>query len=99
MTNQLIPRNPIAPKNKKYPVHSEFGFSVNNRSVKQKYDDLVLNAQLSNDHGGSTYSSYNRRSMGKNNTQLEKMALRSPNGPFNNVKRSVTNDAPFNSED
>jgi hypothetical protein len=47
LTNTLIPRNPIAPKNKKYPAHSEFGFSVNDASMRRRYDEL-LNSKISN---------------------------------------------------
>ena len=37
LTNTLMPRNPIAPKNKKYQQHSEFGFSVNDQHLKRRY--------------------------------------------------------------
>lgn len=60
--------------------------------MKKKYDDLVMNAQLASTDNAGAFSSYNRRSTGKNNTQLEKLSMKSP--PFN-VKRSVTNDAHF----
>ena len=40
LTNTLNPRNPIAPKNKKYPTHSEFGFSMKDNNVKKRYDEL-----------------------------------------------------------
>ena len=30
LTNTLIPRNPIPPKNKKYPMHSEYGYRPQN---------------------------------------------------------------------
>jgi hypothetical protein len=40
LTNTLIPRNPIAPKNKKYPTHSEFGYSMKDQNVKKRYDEL-----------------------------------------------------------
>ena len=46
LTNTLIPRNPIAPKNKKYPTHSEFGFSVNDASMRRRYDEM-LNSKIS----------------------------------------------------
>ena len=45
MTNTLIPRNPIAPKNKKYPTHSEFGFSMQEQNVKKRYNEL-LNSKI-----------------------------------------------------
>lgn len=46
LTNTLIPRNPIAPKNKKYPTHSEFGFSLNDASMRRRYDEM-LNSKIS----------------------------------------------------
>ena len=40
LTNTLMPRNPIVPKNRKYQQHSEFGFSINDTHLKQRYKDL-----------------------------------------------------------
>ncbi len=28
LTNTLVPRSPIMPKNKRYPAHSQYGFSA-----------------------------------------------------------------------
>ena len=41
LTNTLMPRSPIVPKNKKYPKHSQFGFSIDDHSFKKRFDSLV----------------------------------------------------------
>jgi len=34
LTNKLMPRSPILPKNKKYPTHSQYGFKMTDTIVK-----------------------------------------------------------------
>ena len=45
LTNTLMPRNPIVPRNKKYQQHSEFGFSINDQNLKKRYKDLISQNQ------------------------------------------------------
>ena len=40
LVNQMIPRNPIKPRNKKYPQHSEFGFNLSKSTVQKKFADM-----------------------------------------------------------
>jgi hypothetical protein len=55
LTNTLIPRNPIAPKNKKkYPTHSEFGFSMKDQHVKKRYDELLNSKMTATGMGGQS---------------------------------------------
>jgi hypothetical protein len=44
LTNTLMPRSPIVPKNKKYAKHSQFGFSIDDHSFKKRFDSLVTNS-------------------------------------------------------
>jgi len=60
LTNRLIPRNPIAPKNKKYPTHSEFGYKP--QPTTNRYNDLLLSKK--NESGFSKrYRAGQRNSM------------------------------------
>ena len=55
LTNTLIPRNPIAPRNKKkYPTHSEFGFSMKDQHVKKRYDELLNSKMTATGMGGQS---------------------------------------------
>jgi len=44
LTNTLMPRSPIVPKNKKYPKHSQFGFSIDDHSFKKRFDTLITSS-------------------------------------------------------
>ena len=44
LTNTLMPRSPIVPKNKRYPKHSQFGFSIDDHSFKKRFDTMITNS-------------------------------------------------------
>ncbi len=61
LTNRLIPRNPIVPKNKKYPAHSEFGYKP--QPAVNRYNDLLLSKKNNDSSFSKRYRAGQRNSM------------------------------------
>lgn len=62
LTNTLMPRSPIVPKNKKYPKHSQFGFSIDDHSFKKRFDTLITSSPT----GSNSRQIHNLRSLHNN---------------------------------
>jgi len=68
LTNKLIPRNPIAPKNKKYPTHSEFGYKPQPSS---KYTELFMSKK----NGSSLSKRHRNRNSVVGGSQFDTLTL------------------------